>query len=543
MKKLLLWLLLLTMLGACVRHTEKHGLPFERVVLNSDYFCPELNTWIRFTDTSGAVSGFFYSDSGRAEAMVLPFAVRWNGDHWTCWYKNDSLRSWLFEVSAESDTSFTVMAYNKEYRFSMEKEPSFPMHTERYRRNITDSVTMVTVNFGMAKGYYTSKKVNEISEEKYLDIIYDVSKTLARNILMEDLPLEMDIYQPYGDSCSKRPLLLLIHGGAFMLGDKSSPTMKTMARYFAGKGYVVASVNYRMGFWIVPGAYYFLERAIYRATQDVRASLRYLSAHAEEYGIDTSRIYTCGNSAGGFLALNAAMMNDDNYFPSHKGDVYYLLDDLGCLDCSTNRLKDRFHVKAVVNMWGALTHIRMLTGRPDVPLLCFHGSGDRIIPPGHDYPFLNISRELSAFFTEKVFGSEIIYKYSRVTRTPVTLKMFAGRGHDPHINDDGTFNAVFDTIQQMTCSFLYPFHAAPAVSVKGKFKLNRNDDSPVYTCSVPDGQTEVFWKARGGKVVRDKYDQGTIRVIWFKGMKHELYTALRNRNHSVSFKSYPVTVR
>jgi acetyl esterase/lipase len=535
-------MLFLMLLFACGNNNEKHGLPFVKAVPGSDYYCGELKIWLRFSDTAGEVSGYFFADSGRAETTIFPFIIKWMKDSWTVWYKNDSLISVSFNVKEESDTSFVINAETRDYHFLLTNEPAFPKQTGRYRDVISDSVEMKTVNFGTARGYYTSKIVNDICEDKYIDILYDVSKTLAKNILMEDLPLEMDIYQPSGDSCLFRPLILLIHGGAFMLGDKSSPTMKELADYFVRRGYVVASVNYRMGFWMVPGSYYFLERAIYRATQDVRASLRYLSAHAKDFGIDTSRIYTCGNSAGGFLALNAAMMNDDNYFPSHKGDVYFLLDDLGCLDCSTNRLNDRFHVKAVVNMWGALTHIRMLTGRPDIPLLCFHGSDDKIIPTCHEYPFLNISRELTAFFTEKVFGSEIIYRYSRVTKTPVKLKLFEGMGHDPHINDDGTFNASFDTIKWMTRDFLYPFNAAAEITVKGNFKLRKEDAIPEYLCEVSDSEAEVFWKARGGRILRDMERPEKIKVLWFKGQKHELFVALRNRNHSVTFKSYPVVL-
>lgn len=542
MKNAVVLILLSVLFFSCNSRHENKSLPLLKVVCDADYFCRELNTWVRFTSTTSDIRGVFWTDTGTAVVRIFPFVALEDKSGWNVWYKADSLQSISVSIEEESDTSFQVTAMGKAFLFIREKEPEFPLQIWRYKKEICDSVTMTTVKFGTAKGYYTSKQVGEISEEKYLDILYDVSKTLAKNILMEDLPLEMDLYQPYGDSCTLRPLLLLIHGGAFILGDKASNTMKEMADYFARRGYVVASVNYRMGFWLVPGSYYFLERAIYRATQDVRASLRYLSAHAHDFGIDTSRVYTCGNSAGGFLALNAAMMNDDDYFPSHKGDIYFLLDDLGCLDCSTNRLKDRFHVKAVVNMWGALTHIRMLTGRPDIPLLCFHGTDDKIIPPGHEYPFLNISRELSAFFTEKVFGSEIIKKYSQVTHTPVTLKLFKGLGHDPHINDDGTFNACFDTIKLMMRDFLYPFHSVTGIRIKGSFNVKKGDPVKEFICELPDEDAAVFWKVRGGKVVTDISQPGKAKVIWFEGMKHELFVALRNRNHSVTFKRYSVTV-
>ena len=58
--------------------------------------------------------------------------------------------------------------------------------------------------------------------------------------------LQMDIYTPYGDNCTNRPLIILAHGGSFIGGSKSNPTMVDLCETFAKRGYVAASINYRL---------------------------------------------------------------------------------------------------------------------------------------------------------------------------------------------------------------------------------------------------------------------------------------------------------
>ena len=59
--------------------------------------------------------------------------------------------------------------------------------------------------------------------------------------------LDMDLYKPLGDGNTCRPLLVLVHGGAFVVGTKEDGNMVSLAREMASRGYVVASINYRLG--------------------------------------------------------------------------------------------------------------------------------------------------------------------------------------------------------------------------------------------------------------------------------------------------------
>ena len=97
--------------------------------------------------------------------------------------------------------------------------------------------------------------------------------------------LQMDIYTPVGDVCSNRPLIILAHGGSFIGGSKTNPTMVDLCETFAKRGYVAASINYRLAthgtvlgafgglFWMVD-----LEdgiKVIYSAMTDAKAAVRF----------------------------------------------------------------------------------------------------------------------------------------------------------------------------------------------------------------------------------------------------------------------------
>ena len=96
---------------------------------------------------------------------------------------------------------------------------------------------------------------------------------------------KLDLFVPPGDG--PRPLVIWIHGGAFMMGDKAEwgPPLELL-----GEGDAVASLNYRLS-----------QHAIFPApVEDAKAAVRFLRKHAKEYGIDPDRFGAWGASAGGY---------------------------------------------------------------------------------------------------------------------------------------------------------------------------------------------------------------------------------------------------
>ena len=100
----------------------------------------------------------------------------------------------------------------------------------------------------------------------------------------------LDLYLPKSDGSKPVPVVVLIHGGAFKMGDSSMEASHAQA--LLDKGIAAASVNYRLSG----------EAPFPAGAQDVKASVRWLRANAAKYGLDPDRIGAWGESAGGWMA-------------------------------------------------------------------------------------------------------------------------------------------------------------------------------------------------------------------------------------------------
>lgn len=188
--------------------------------------------------------------------------------------------------------------------------------------------------------------------------------------------LEMDVYNP--DNKTAHPLVLLIHGGAFLYGDKNEAA--DMCKYFAERGFTAVSIDYRLGWNFgtnnCNGNMESLKVAVYRGLQDTHASLRYLVANAVSYKIDTSQIFIGGSSAGGVLALQTAYLDKadaDKYFPLF--DKKY-----GASNQSGNSLTETFSIKGVINLWGGVFDLGIISPTEQTPVISFHGTKDNTVP-------------------------------------------------------------------------------------------------------------------------------------------------------------------
>lgn len=103
-----------------------------------------------------------------------------------------------------------------------------------------------------------------------------------------DRTLEMDVYRPK-HVWGQLPAVVCIHGGGWAKGNRKSH--ERVAQALAARGYVAATISYRLSG----------EAPFPAAIHDCKAAVRFLRAHASDYGIDPERIGAIGLSAGGHL--------------------------------------------------------------------------------------------------------------------------------------------------------------------------------------------------------------------------------------------------
>ncbi len=107
---------------------------------------------------------------------------------------------------------------------------------------------------------------------------------------------------------ARRPALMQIHGGGWVIGDKREQGLPLL-NHMAAQGWVGFNVNYRLS----PGVA-FPDHLI-----DLKRGLTWIKEHADEYGIDPDFVCVTGGSAGGHLtALMGLTANDPAYQPGFE---------------------------------------------------------------------------------------------------------------------------------------------------------------------------------------------------------------------------------
>ena len=108
--------------------------------------------------------------------------------------------------------------------------------------------------------------------------------------------LKLNLSRPK-NVAGKLPCIIVIHGGAWRAGNRTQHDDLTWN--FAKAGYVAATLSYRL----VP------KHTFPAQIQDVKAAVRFLRAHADEYNIDVDRLGAVGFSAGAHLSLMLGTMD------------------------------------------------------------------------------------------------------------------------------------------------------------------------------------------------------------------------------------------
>jgi acetyl esterase/lipase len=246
---------------------------------------------------------------------------------------------------------------------------------------------------------------------------------------MDNSPQKMDLYFP--DSGGPWPVLVYVHGGSWMHGDKSEATM--FARLMTVQGYLVASINYRL----YPAAGY------PAMIQDVKCAIRSLRANAGQYNLDGNRIGAVGVSAGGHLA---SLLGTSGQDMGWDGGEY--------LDQSSR-------VQAVIAMAGVMDLTRNFPNA-NIETMKLIGFGEHNIVEASpityvtedDPPFLLIHGDMDT--TVPVEQSQLMYDRLVQMNVPVQLVIVKNAGHS-FIAPNGSASPTLGEINQIIVEFLQQY--------------------------------------------------------------------------------------
>lgn len=180
--------------------------------------------------------------------------------------------------------------------------------------------------------------------------------------------LKGDLYLPAGTT--NRPVVLLLHGGAWQRGDKSS--MSGTGKLLAQRGYAAFAINYRFA----PGSTYPAQ------LQDMQQAVRWLQQHATEYRLDLNRLAAWGYSAGGHLASLLAVQPASDIPP-----VRVAIAGAAPSDLAAPEARNASSVK--IFMGGSYTQIPALYEQASprlqvrtgiAPFFLYHGTADTTVP-------------------------------------------------------------------------------------------------------------------------------------------------------------------
>ena len=261
------------------------------------------------------------------------------------------------------------------------------------------------------------------------------------------VPLRLDVYFPDGNS-TDRPVLMFIHGGGFTGGIKHKPEIVEMAEYYASRGWVYVSIDYRtteelgdiddmsqeeiIDYYQGIAPKEWIEHtfegaestkqiqqsvAMYAAQRDSKAALRWIVANADTYSIDVDEIAVGGASAGSITTIALGISNESDF----RDEIS--IDDDPTL--ATTNLNETYDVKSMVYFWGSNVKVELYNtvyevdryDAKDPELFMAHGDGNDPVTP-----------------YEGALALQDIYDSLGIYNELVTLE---GHGH-------GAWNAVVD---------------------------------------------------------------------------------------------------
>ena len=299
-------------------------------------------------------------------------------------------------------------------------------------RNVTVSLLVAAVVRRLASGVTSATpKLNPVLILLSLGLAATVCAsepvrgiTFAR---IDGTELKLDLYRPDSPPAG---LIVWVHGGAWRGGSREAVDLKGLTAL----GWAVASVDYRLS----------TVARFPAQIHDIKAAIRFLRAHAADYGYPANKFIIAGSSAGGHLAALVGVTNGHKMLegsvgdtPGVSSDVQAIVDLYGASNLTTILAQSTPHglsmrVPALDLLLGAqpdkVSELARLASpvfqldAHDPPLFLMHGDQDPQMP-------IDQSHELAAAY--------------RKLNLPLQFKVQPGSGHGgPAFTSDESLHLI-----------------------------------------------------------------------------------------------------
>lgn len=257
------------------------------------------------------------------------------------------------------------------------------------------------------------------AQQRYATLTYFETDSFA---------LQLDLFLPETPSPALKPLLIYVHGGGFSGGERAGG--HKLCAYLSEKGIAAATITYTLYMkdksFSCDGILSEKIQAIRLAANQLWQATAFLTAQADKYGIDPSKIFIAGSSAGAETVLHAAFW------------------DRSVMQLYGDPLPRRFQYAGLIGGAGAIMDMNGITPKTAIPALLFHGTVDPLVPYGtaaHHFCDTDATGWLM------LFGSHSIYERYSDIGADVELHSFCGGGH-------GFAGAYFYQKQERVADFI-----------------------------------------------------------------------------------------
>ena len=323
------------------------------------------------------------------------------------------------------------------------------MQKQLYKLFFIASLLLATSSFAYSIDPSSKEDEQRIKQPVRKKDILDINSIKNKHLDISYAPIseaqKLDIYLP-DEKKEKYPVIIFIHGGAWMSGDKRENFSLPILRGLK-EGYAVISINYRLSG----------EATFPAAIEDVKAAIRFIRANANKYNLDVEQITLFGRSSGANLATLAGVTSGTTKFDNPE---------LGNSEVSSS-------VHAVVAWFPPINLLTMdkelknlgirpqLRGAADSPASLYMGRKLSEVPElvNENNPTNYISENTPHFFIEHGTSDNVVpytqsvtfaEKLKEISKNKVEIELVIGAKHGgPAFTTEENLNRIYEFINSI----------------------------------------------------------------------------------------------